>query len=129
MRQEYLEKGTPVSNHGYDQSKVQAVDMGPKSSKAFFKYTDDQMRKFNTACWDAYQEGYLKIYLGPVEYGGPKVKDPAFHIEVWQDDNHKHPSGFGSTPAPPSIDCMVLDENLKNKNTWDLVYVHDQTIS
>lgn len=127
--QEYLEKGTPVSNHGYDQSKVQAVDMGPKSSKAFFKYTDDQMRKFNTACWDAYQEGYLKIYLGPVEYGGPKVKDPAFHIEVWQDDNHKHPSGFGSTPAPPSIDCMVLDENLKNKNTWDLVYVHDQTIS
>ena len=127
--QEFLDKGTPVSNHGYDQTKLQAVDMGPKSSKAYFKFTDEQMRKMNTACWDAYQEGYLKIYLGPQEYGGPKVKDPAFHIEVWQDSKHKHPEGFGSQPAPPSVDCKVLDENLKNKNTWDLVYVHDQTLA
>lgn len=127
--QEFLDRGTPVSNHGYDQSKIQAVDMGPKSSKAYFHYTDAQMRKLNTACWDTYQENYLKIYLGPAEYGGPKVKDPAFHIEVWQDGEHKHPTGFGSVPAPPSIDCTIMDENLKNKNTWDLVYVHDQTLA
>ena len=126
--QEYLDKNNPVSNHGYDQTKIQAVDMGPKSTQAYFRLTDAQMRKFNTACWDAYQDGFLKIYLGPEEYGGPKVKDPAFHIEVWQDNNHKHPEGFGSIPAPPSKDCNVLDENLKNKNTWDLAYVHDQTL-
>ncbi len=126
--QEFLDQGNPVSNHGYDQRKIQAVDMGPKSTQACFRLTDAQMRKFNTACWDAYQEGYLKIYLGPEEYGGPKVKDPAFHIEVWQDNNHKHPNSFGANLVPPSVDCKVLEENLKNKNTWDLVYVHDQTL-
>ncbi len=127
--QEFMEAGTPVSNHGHDPSKIQAVDMGPNSSKAYFRYNDAQMRKFNTACWDAYQEGYLKQYLGPSEYGGPKVKDPAFHIEVWQDDNHKHPDTFSDANVLPTVNCKVLDENLKNKNTWDLVFVHDQTLA
>lgn len=125
----YMQQGTPVSNHGYDQTKIQAVDMGPTSSKAYFRYTDAQMRKLNTACWDTYKEGLIKAYYGPPEYGGPQVKDPAFHIEVWQDDNHRHPSGFGSATVPPTVPCAIIDENLKNKNTWDLVYVHDQTLS
>ena len=126
--EEYLAAGTPVSNHGYDQNVIQAVDMGPNSTKAAFKLNDDDMRRFNVACWDAYQAKYLKAYYGPEEYGGPKMKDPAFHIEVWQDDEHPHPKGFGDATPMPYVNCKITDANLKNKNTWDMAYVHDQTM-
>ena len=126
--EEFLAAGTPVSNHGYDPNVIQAVDMGPNSTKAYFRLSDDEMRRFNTACWDAYMEGYLKAYFGPEEYGGPKMKDPAFHIEVWQDSGKKHPGGFGDSVPSPSVDCRITDANLKNKATWDMVYVHDQTM-
>jgi len=124
----FLNEGTPVSNHGYDQSKVQAVDLGPSSSKQYFKYSDQDMMRMHVACWDAYQEGYLRCYLGPKEYGGQKIKDPAFHIEVWQDPNKKHPTGEGGGATMPSVVCQNDDANLKNKNTWDMVYVSDQTL-
>lgn len=127
--QDFLEQGTPVSNHGYDPSKIQAVDMGPNSTMAKFGLSESHMRRFNTACWDAYGEGYLKAYFGPADYGGPKLKDPAFHIEVWQDGSHKHPDMFDSGDVLPTVDCKILDENLKNKTTWDLVYVHDQVMA
>ena len=127
----WLNVGKPVSNHGNDQSVLQAVDLGPGSTKKYFKnYTEDDMMRMQVACWDTYQEGYLRCYLGPKEYGGPKTKDPAFHIEVWQDPNKKHPPVNGKMLGPPfpSVACKITDKNLKNKNTWDMAYVNDQTL-
>lgn len=124
----FASQDIPVSNHGYAPERIQAVDVAPNGTKAKYHCSDADMRKFHVACYDAYQEGYLKEYLCPKEYGGPKVADPAFHIAIWQDDSHKHPKDFGGAPTPPTVDCKVLDENLKNPNTWDLVYVHDQVM-
>jgi hypothetical protein len=124
----FASQDIPVSNHGYAPERIQAVDVAPKGTKAKYHCSDADMRKFHVACYDAYKDGYLKEYLCPKEYGGPKVADPAFHIAIWQDDSHKHPKDFGDAPTPPTVDCKVLDENLKNPNTWDLVYVHDQVM-
>lgn len=124
----FASQDIPVSNHGYAPERIQAVDVAPNGTKVKYHCSDADMRKFHVACYDAYKEGYLKEYLCPKEYGGPKVADPAFHIAIWQDDSHKHPKDFGDAPTPPSVDCKVLDENLKNPNTWDLVYVHDQVM-
>jgi hypothetical protein len=118
-----------ISNHGYDPGKIQAVDIAPNGTQWAFKYTDAQLRKLHIACVDAYNNQYLKQYMCPEKYGGPKVKDPAFHIEVWQGNDHPHPNGFGTGSVMPSVDCAITNENLKNKSTWDLVYVHDQTMS
>lgn len=130
--EELSKAGTPVSNHGQDPSIVQAVDMGPKSSMQAFKLTAEQMKRFHAVCYDAYTNGYLKQYLGPPEYGGPKVKDPAFHIEVWQNGKYQAPPGVATSAADldvvPEVPCKVLDENLKNKNTWNMVYLHDQNL-
>ncbi|MCQ2123330.1 MAG: hypothetical protein MJZ25_04015 [Fibrobacter sp.] len=129
----YANENTPVSNHGYKQDVVQAVDMGPNSMRKHFKFSEQQLRKFGVACYDAYKEKYLKQYLGPEEYGGPKVKDPAFHIEVYQDNEHPHPAGWVSDAGDysdvkilPSVELTIGDENLRNKNVWDLIFVHDQ---
>lgn len=126
---EYQSQGVAISNHGYDPDKIQAVDIAPNGTQWAFKYTDAQMRKLHVACLDAYNNKYLKQYMCPEKFGGPKVKDPAFHIEVWQGDEYPHPSGFGRGSVLPSIDCAITNANLKNKSTWDLVYVHDQTMA
>lgn len=131
--QKYYDAGTPVSNHGNDPSKIQAVDMGPNSMRKAFKFTEEQLKRFHVACYDTYKAGLIKQYIGPQEYGGPKVKDPAFHIEVWQDSSHKHPPGvsageasYADTALLPSVKCVVDDANLINENAWDLVFIHDQ---
>jgi hypothetical protein len=126
--EEFMKAGTPVSNHGQDQNVVQAVDMGPASTRHEFHYSEEQLKRINNACYEARLEGYLKAYFGPAEYGGPKVKDPAFHIEVWQDESKPHPP-LSSGPAPqPSVLCYLNNDNLKNKNAWDMVFTHDQTL-
>ena len=131
--EEYFKAGTPVSNHGQDPSIVQAVDMGPDSTRKAFKLSSEQLKRFHSVCYDAYKDGLLKQYLGPAEYGGPKTKDPAFHIEVWQNNKYKAPPGVAMSAEDlnvvPEVSCKVLDENLKNKNTWNLVYLHDQNLA
>ena len=127
--EEFLEAGQPVSNHGQDQSIVQAVDMGPASTKKAFGYSEEQMKRLNLACYEARLDNYLKAFFAPAEYGGPKVKDPAFHIEVWQDKNKPHPP-LSSSPAPqPSVPCYILNDNLKSSNAWDMVFTHDQVLA
>lgn len=126
---EYQSQNVAISNHGYDPKQIQAVDIAPNGTQWAFKYTDAQLRKLHIACVDAYNNHYLKQYMCPEKFGGPKVKDPAFHIEVWQGNDHPHPEGFGSGAVMPSVDCAMTNENLKNKSTWDLVYVHDQTMA
>jgi hypothetical protein len=118
-----------ISNHGHPPDKIQAVDVAPNGTKYTYHCSDADLRRFHAACYDAYQDGYLKEYLCPKDFGGPKTADPAFHIAIWQDDNHKHPTEFSSGPSAPTVDCKILNENLKNPNTWDLVYVHDQTLA
>lgn len=126
--EDFLAAGTPVSNHGQDQTVVQAVDMGPASTRKEFHYSEEQLKRINNACYEARLEGYLKAYFGPAEYGGPKVKDPAFHIEVWQDKSKPHPP-MSSGPAPqPTVPCFMNNDNMKNKNAWDMVFTHDQTL-
>jgi hypothetical protein len=126
--EDFLAAGTPVSNHGQDQKVVQAVDMGPASTRKEFHYSEEQLKRINNACYEARLEGYLKAYFGPAEYGGPKVKDPAFHIEVWQDKNKPHPP-MSTGPAPqPTVPCFMNNDNMKNKNAWDMVFTHDQTL-
>ena len=126
--EDFLAAGTPVSNHGQDQNVVQAVDMGPASTRKQFHYSEEQLKRINNACYEARLEGYLKAYFGPAEYGGPKVKDPAFHIEVWQDKNKPHPP-MSTGPAPqPTVPCFMNNDNMKNKNAWDMVFTHDQTL-
>jgi hypothetical protein len=126
--EDFLAAGTPVSNHGQDQNVVQAVDMGPASTRKEFHYSEEQLKRINNACYEARLEGYLKAYFGPAEYGGPKVKDPAFHIEVWQDKNKPHPP-MSTGPAPqPTVPCFMNNDNMKNKNAWDMVFTHDQTL-
>lgn len=126
--EDFLAAGTPVSNHGQDQNVVQAVDMGPASTRKEFHYSEEQLKRINNACYEARLEGYLKAYFGPAEYGGPKVKDPAFHIEVWQDKSKPHPP-MSSGPAPqPTVPCFMNNDNMKNKNAWDMVFTHDQTL-
>jgi hypothetical protein len=126
--EDFLAAGTPVSNHGQDQNVVQAVDMGPASTRKEFHYSEEQLKRINNACYEARLEGYLKAYFGPAEYGGPKVKDPAFHIEVWQDKNKPHPP-MNTGPAPqPTVPCFMNNDNMKNKNAWDMVFTHDQTL-
>jgi len=126
--EDFLAAGTPVSNHGQDQNVVQAVDMGPASTRKEFHYSEEQLKRINNACYEARLEGYLKAYFGPAEYGGPKVKDPAFHIEVWQDKSKPHPPmSTGPTPQPTEV-CFITNDNLKNKNAWDMVFTHDQVL-
>ena len=126
--EDFLAAGTPVSNHGQDQNVVQAVDMGPASTRKEFHYSEEQLKRINNACYEARLEGYLKAYFGPAEYGGPKVKDPAFHIEVWQDKSKPHPP-MSTGPAPqPTVPCFMNNDNMKNKNAWDMVFTHDQTL-
>ena len=126
--EDFLAAGTPVSNHGQDQNVVQAVDMGPASTRKEFHYSEEQLKRINNACYEARLEGYLKAYFGPAEYGGPKVKDPAFHIEVWQDKSKPHPP-MNTGPAPqPTVPCFMNNDNMKNKNAWDMVFTHDQTL-
>ena len=126
--EEFMKAGTPVSNHGQDQTVVQAVDLGPTSTRKEFHYNEEQLKRINNACYEARLEGYLKAYFGPVEYGGPKVKDPAFHIEVWQDENKPHPPKSGGAAPQPTVACFITNDNLKNKNAWDMVFTHDQTL-
>ncbi len=127
--EEFLAAGTPVSNHGYDQNVIQAVDIGPTETRKQFHLSEAQMKRFNVACYETKLEGYLKAFMGPAEYGGPKVKDPAFHVEVWQDPKKPHPDiAMGAAPQP-SVPCFILNDNLKNKNTWDMVFTHDQTLA
>ena len=126
--EDLMKAGTPVSNHGQDQTIVQAVDMGPTSTRKEFHYNEEQLKRFNNACYEARLEGYLKAYFGPAEYGGPKVKDPAFHIEVWQDKTKPHPP-LSSGPAPqPTVLCFMNNDNMKNKYAWDMVFTHDQVL-
>jgi hypothetical protein len=126
--EDFLAAGTPVSNHGQDQNVVQAVDMGPASTRKEFHYSEEQLKRINNACYEARLEGYLKAYFGPAEYGGPKVKDPAFHIEVWQDKSKPHPPmNTGPAPQPTEV-CFITNDNLKNKNAWDMVFTHDQVL-
>lgn len=126
--EEFMKAGTPVSNHGQDQTVVQAVDLGPSSTRKEFHYNEEQLKRINNACYEARLEGYLKAYFGPAEYGGPKVKDPAFHIEVWQDENKPHPPKSGGAAPQPTVACFITNDNLKNKNAWDMVFTHDQTL-
>lgn len=126
--EEFMKAGTPVSNHGQDQTVVQAVDLGPTSTRKEFHYNEEQLKRINNACYEARLEGYLKAYFGPAEYGGPKVKDPAFHIEVWQDENKPHPPKSGGAAPQPTVACFITNDNLKNKNAWDMVFTHDQTL-
>ena len=115
-----------VSKHGADPSQIQAVDMGPNRMKSTFRYSSAELVRFHNACNDTADEGYLRAYFGPEEYG-KRSKDPAFHIEVWQDGNHKTVPEEGNSPMPlPDQDVQITNANLINFTTFDSVFTRDQ---
>jgi hypothetical protein len=81
--------------------------MTPLSRKASFRAVCIQYKK----------QGYLKAFLGP-KPDGPG-KDPAFHIEVWQ--NEKAPP-FSSEPAVnnamPEEAFTMSNPNLLKPSAW-----------
>lgn len=127
---EWADNGKPVSKHGSNPEVLQAVDMGPNSMRTYFKYTEEELKRFHLACYAAWKKGYLRAYFGPPEYGD-KAKDPAFHIEVWQQEGQgNHPdadTGMNMDILPETV--VTLDnENLTNKSTFDMVFVRDTVI-
>lgn len=127
--------GTPVSKHGADPNVIQAVDMGPNSMKQMFKLTDAQLKRFHVACYDAWKNKYIRAYFGPPGYGD-KAKDPAFHIEVFQDPQPPYrrvPSSSNENlTVMPSVACTISPDtqaNLCNFATLDAVFARDQIIA
>lgn len=121
--------GTPASKHGGDPNVLQAIDIGPNSTIAKFNLTEVQFKRFHVVCLDALHNGYLRKFFCPKEYG-EVAKDPAFHIEVWQDKEHKHPDVvLGEMPdIMPTEKCKVRNDNLTNETVVDSVFTHDQVL-
>lgn len=125
--------GTPVSKHGANPEVLQAVDMGPNSMKSRFHYTDEELKRFHIACYDAWKKKYLRAYFGPPEYGD-KAKDPAFHIEVYQ-----HPTENGCKEPPeagginvdvlPDVGTTLSNANLENEAMFDAIFATDKARS
>lgn len=101
-----------VSKHAADPSEVQAIDISPTRMTPI-----SRKASFRAVCIQFKKQGYLKSFLGP-KPDGPG-KDPAFHIEIWQ--NEKAPP-FSSAPAVnnamPEEQFSVSNPNLLKSSAW-----------
>lgn len=120
-------EGKFVSRHVSDGTIMQAIDIGPNSTKSRFRYSSEQLMRLHGACMAAKKAGYLRSFLAPkAEYGGPG-DDPAFHIEVWCDFGHPHvPEDAGGAMPLPTVDVKVANANLLNKDMFDACFTNDQ---
>lgn len=126
-----MNEGKFVSRHVSDGAIMQAIDIGPNSTKVRFKCSSESLMRLHSACMDAKKSNYLRTFLAPkAEFGGPG-DDPAFHIEVWCDDSHPHvpDDGTGGVMPLPTVDVKVTNTNLLNKETFDSVFTGDQVLA
>lgn len=93
-----------VSKHAGNPNVVQAIDISPTRMKPI-----SRKASFRSVAMQYHKQGVLKSFLGP-KPDGPG-KDPAFHIEVWQDE--RAPEGFSSEPA---INNKLPEEPFQLKN-------------
>jgi hypothetical protein len=101
------ERGFTISKHLGDGTIVQAIDIGPNS-------VEPQSRKpaFEAVCSKAVKEGWLRSFLVP-------KKDPAYHLEIWQEASGKQTftGGFVNNKLP-EIEFTLRSTTYSKRSTW-----------
>jgi len=109
-----------ISKHSAQPSVVQAIDISPTRMKPI-----SRKASFRSICMQYNKQGVLKAFLGP-KPDGPG-SDPAFHIEVWQDD--RKPDGFSSDPAinnkMPEEQFSIGNPNFAKASAWIIPIAKD----
>lgn len=101
-----------VSKHAADPNVLQAIDISPTRMVPI-----SRVLSFRSVCLQYKKDGNLKAFLGPKPYG--PGKDPAFHLEVWQ--NEKAPpfsSGAVVNDAMPEEQFSMSNPNLLKSSAW-----------
>jgi len=110
-----VENGPPerISKHCVNPVVVQAVDISPTRM-----VPANKISTFRLVAIQYEQQGILKAFLGPKPEG--PGSDPAFHIEIWQDN--RAPDGFSDQAvvnnALPDVLFRLNNTNLTMPSNW-----------
>lgn len=108
---------TLVTHHAADSAVLQTMDIAPSS------ITDDKQRlKFVMECVKARNTNLICYFMAPEVYShitGVKVKDAAFHIEIFQDSRAPTvPADATSVASPKKPFSMAQNNILYTPSNW-----------